>query len=64
MAEPFEIAILDKRLADRMEALVEALGLEGERRGREFVAYNPALEDATLPQVADLAAAMTRLARY
>jgi 2-oxoisovalerate dehydrogenase E1 component len=29
-----------------------------------FVAYNPALEDAILPQVADVAAALRELARY
>ena len=48
------------------EELFEHLDAPVERVAAQdvFVAYNPALEDATLPQVADLAAAMTRLARY
>ena len=29
-----------------------------------FVGYNPSLEDAILPQVADVAAAIRELARY
>lgn len=48
MAELIDIASMNAMLVQQMDALIDALRLVGERRGREFVAYNPTRADAHL----------------
>lgn len=48
MAELIDIASMNAMLVQQMPALIDALRLRGERRGREFVAYNPTRADAHL----------------